>query len=202
MKITILIEGDTEKAFMPSLREFLGKHLAGNMPRLDPFPYDGRIPQRLHLRKKVETLLKAGSDHVIALTDVYTGIVPHDFESAADAKKKMKDWVRDEPRFHPHAAQHDFEAWLLPFWATIQRLSGTTRKSPSEHHPEDVNHDKPPSKHLAEVFHAGSKRKYSKPRDAKRILRENDLQVSIDKCPELKSFVNTIIGVCGGKCLD
>jgi hypothetical protein len=30
-------------------------------------------------------------------------------------------------------------------------------------------------------------------------LRDNDLAVAIDACPELKSFVNTIIKVCGGE---
>jgi hypothetical protein len=38
-----------------------------------------------------------------------------------------------------------------------------------------------------------------KPRDAGRILRDNDLSVSIAQCPELKAFVNTIISICGGK---
>ena len=38
-----------------------------------------------------------------------------------------------------------------------------------------------------------------KPRDAGRILRDNDLSVSIAQCPELKAFVNRIISICGGK---
>jgi hypothetical protein len=38
----------------------------------------------------------------------------------------------------------------------------------------------------------------NKPRDAVRILSKNDLAVAINACPELKSFVNTIIKVCGG----
>jgi hypothetical protein len=60
---------------------------------------------------------------VIALTDVYTGT--DDFLDAADAKQKMRAWVGKNDRFHPHVAQHDFEAWLLPFWTDIQSLAGT-----------------------------------------------------------------------------
>ncbi|MDO9508842.1 MAG: DUF4276 family protein [Thermovirgaceae bacterium] len=125
MKITIIVEGKTEKAFMPCLSAFLRLRLAGKMPRLDPFPYDGRIPKESKLRRVVENMLqgKNASDHVIALTDVYTGSVPHDFRDAQDAKDKMSLWVGEERRFHPHAAQYDFEAWLLPYWSTIQKLA-------------------------------------------------------------------------------
>ena len=44
MKITLLVEGRTEKAFLPHLRNFLQSRLAGRMPNLDPAPYHGRIP--------------------------------------------------------------------------------------------------------------------------------------------------------------
>ncbi len=96
------------------------------MPRIDPYKYDGRIPKEGKLRRVVENLLGHGnspSDAVIALTDVYTGTA--DFKDAADAKQKMRAWVGPEQRFYPHAAQHDFEAWLLPFWSDIQNWPGT-----------------------------------------------------------------------------
>jgi hypothetical protein len=53
------------------------------------------------------------ADAVITLTDVYTGA--NEFKDAADAKDKMRQWVGVNDKFYPHAAQHDFEAWLLPF---------------------------------------------------------------------------------------
>src|ERR1700730_4878246 len=89
MKITILVEGRTEQAFKPHLVTFLSPRLVGNMPRLDMFPYKGRIPMGDDLRSKVEILLsgRQPSDAVIALTDVYTGT--NDFLNAADAKVKM-----------------------------------------------------------------------------------------------------------------
>ncbi|MGE0084240.1 MAG: DUF4276 family protein [Desulfococcaceae bacterium] len=201
MKITLIVEGKTEKAFLPHLREFLKSRLSGRMPRLDVNPYDGIIPAGEKLRRVVQNLLcgKKQSDHVIALTDVYTGINPPTFTNAADAKAKMRNWVGTEPRFHPHAAQHDFEAWLLPYWSTVQKLAKHNKKAPSGK-PETVNHDNPPAYRIKEIFEIGKSRdSYVKPRDAGRILRENDLSVSIAECPELKALVNTILSVSGGE---
>jgi hypothetical protein len=201
VRIAILVEGRTETAFKPHLIAFLEARLAGQMPKLDMSPYDGRIPKGEKLRRTVEMLLlptkkTPAADAVIALTDVYTGT--DDFSDAADAKQKMCAWVGSNPRFYPHVAKHDFEAWLLPYWNDIQRLAGHDRKAPPGL-PESVNHNRPPSYHVKEIFEVGSCRdSHSKPRDAKRILQGNDLAVAIAKCPELKSFVNTIIQLSGG----
>ena len=51
MRITVLIEGKTERAFMSKLREFLHPRLPGRMPKLDPMPFDGRIPKEGKLLK-------------------------------------------------------------------------------------------------------------------------------------------------------
>jgi hypothetical protein len=199
MRIALLVEGQTERVFLPKLREFLEGRVAGPMPNIDPVTYDGRLPKGERLKRDVLRLLgdrKRPADAVIALTDVYTG--QREFADAADARAQMREWVGAEPRFHPHAAQYDFEAWLLPYWPTIQRLAGSNRGSPGPH-PENVDHDKPPSVRIREVFLAGTKGKaYSKTRDAARILRENDLSVAASACPELKAFLNTVLTLSGG----
>ncbi len=201
MRIAILVEGKTEKAFMPHLRTFLQTRLAGQMPKLDPVPYDGRIPTEAKLRRAVQNLLadrKRPADAVIALTDVYTGSQPADFGDAADAKAKMRQWVGENDRFYPHAAQHDFEAWLLSYWEKIKRLAGSNR-APFGSNPEQINHMYPPAHRLKEMFRTGSRgQAYVKVRDAGRILRGEDLSVAASACPELKSFLNTILTQCGG----
>ncbi|MBI9076579.1 MAG: DUF4276 family protein [Desulfatibacillum sp.] len=202
MKISIIVEGRTERAFMPFLREFLKTRLAGQMPALDPVPYDGHIPTGDKLKRVVQNLLggkRKPSDHVIALSDVYTGTKPVEFKDATDAMNKMRQWVGDEERFHPHAAQHDFEAWLLPYWPTIQRLAKHNQSAPSGH-PESINHDNPPAYRIKSIFEIGKCRdSYVKPRDAGRILRDNDLKIAVDACPELRAFVNTILTISGGE---
>ena len=201
MRIAMIVEGKTEKAFLPHLRAFLETRLEGRMPRLDPVSYDGRIPKGDKLRRVVENLLggrRDPADAVIALTDVYTGAQPPEFVDAADAKAKMRQWVGDDDQFHPHAAQHDFEAWLLPYWNTIQQLAGSNR-APFAPNPEQVNHSRPPAHRLQEVFHTGSRgQSYVKVRDAGRILRGQDLLVAATACAELKALLNTILSLCGG----
>ncbi len=202
MKIALLIEGQTERAFLPHLRRFLETRLAGRMPRLDAVPYDGPIPRGERLKRDVDRLLRTGrppADAVIALTDVYTGA--GDFRDAEDAKRKMREWVGENARFFPHAAQYEFEAWLLPFWGSIQRLAGHNRAPPGGS-PEAVNLTRPPSVRIEQIFRAGTcSRDYVKPRDAERILRENDLAVAAAVCPELRALLNTILQRCGGECV-
>ena len=200
MRIRIIVEGKTEQAFKPILIDFLRPRLV-SMPSLNFHPYNGSIPTEGKLRRIVQNSLegKGAADHVIALTDVYTGSAPYLFKDAVDAKNKMREWVGAEPRFHPHAAQHDFEAWLLPYWKTIQEMTGH-RKNASSGKPENVNHEKAPPYWIKEMFELGNKsrKSYVKPRDAGRILRGNDLMVSIQQCGEFKAFVNTIISLSGG----
>jgi hypothetical protein len=199
LKIAILVEGETERVFVPYLREFLKARLASKMPRLVPHKYDGRVPKKEKLKRVVENLLRGDApdaDHVIALTDVYTG--SRDFDDAADAKQKMRTWVGPNEHFHPHVAQYDFEAWLLPYWPAIQALAKHNRNAPSGA-PESVNHNHPPSYHIGEIFRTGnSPRHYTKTRDARRILEGQDLSVAAGACPELRAFLNTILKLSGG----
>ena len=111
----------------------------------------------------------------------------------------MRDWVGNNPRFYPHAAQYDFEAWLLPYWPTIQEMARHNRAAPSGH-PEQVNRHSPPSHRIKEIFELGKRRdSYVKWRDARSILAKNDLLVSIRACSELRAFVNTILSLCDGE---
>ena len=149
MKILILVEGETEKAFKPILLDFLKSRLQ-QMPKLKFMPEKGRIPKEEKLKRVVENSLNQdGYDAVIALTDVYTGT--NDFKDGADAKAKMREWVGNNPNFYPHVAQHDFEAWLLPYWSTIQKLAISNKSAPGGI-PEKVNHGNSPSYRIKEIF--------------------------------------------------
>jgi len=199
LKIAILVEGKTEKAFFPFLRSFLEPRLRGNMPKLNPVIYDGRIPTGDKLQRRVRNLLsgRRADDAVIALSDVYTGTT--DFAHAADAKQKMQTWVGEIQNFYPHVALHDFEAWLVPYWPRILQLAKHNLGQPAGA-PETINHNRPPSVIISDVFERGQCRdSYSKARDAQRILRDQDLGISIAACPELKAFVNRILGLAGGQ---
>ena len=202
LRIAIILEGQTEKAFLPYLKRFLDAHSMGRTVTLDPVPRNGLLPQGEKLHRLVRSLLDNGpkpADHVITLTDVYTGSQPPRFSTGSDARALMREWVGNESRFHPHAAQHDFEAWLLPYWERIQLLSGTNRKQPNQA-PEKINHLKPPSVLLKDVFRTGGKGlRYVKTRDVRRILDGQDLLIAANACPELKSFLNTLLTLCSAE---
>ena len=108
----------------------------------------------------------------------------------------MQNSLGKNPKFYPHTALHDFEAWLLPYWTTIQKRAKHNRSAPSGA-PETVNHQKPPSYWIKEIFSTGQcKRDYNKVINGKAILEKNDLMIAIKACPELKAFVNRIISLC------
>lgn len=93
-----------------------------------------------------------------------------------------------------------FKSHLLNFLNS--RLEGKmpklefNKKVPSNH-PEQVNFNKPPSYHIKEMFLSGKyQRRYKKPRDAHKILKNKDLLISAKVCPEFKAFLNRILQLC------
>jgi hypothetical protein len=108
----------------------------------------------------------------------------------------VRRWVDKNLNFYPHTPLHDFQAWLIPYWTTIQKRAKHNRSAPSGL-PETVNHQKPPSYWIKEIFSSGSRGKdYNKVIDGMAILKDNDLMIAIKACPELKDFVNRIISLC------
>jgi hypothetical protein len=77
-------------------------------------------------------------------------------------------------------------------------LAGHNKARPSGA-PETVNHHNPPAYRIAEIFRLGKVRNFKKPVESKRILKDNDLLVAANACPELKAFLNTILALCGGE---
>jgi hypothetical protein len=59
------------------LQVYLKNHLADKMPKMIPFCYDGRMPKEDRLKRVVGNLLngKDATDYVIALTDIYMGVL-------------------------------------------------------------------------------------------------------------------------------
>jgi hypothetical protein len=198
LKIVLVVEGKTEKAFLGPLRGFLTSRLGKTMPQIVAHVEHGRVPTGEKLKRVVTWRLDDGADAVIALTDVYTGT--REFDDAADAKNKMRHWVGPEPRFHPHAAQHDFEAWLLPYWDQIKTITGCSRNCPSGD-PERVNHGKPPARHIHEAYRTGRKtkntRSYIKTIEPLAILKGQDLIVAAKQCKELRELLDAILSLCG-----
>lgn len=169
-----------------------------NPPRITVRVCNGRLPRENHLRRLVDNLLTTGrppADFVIALTDVYTGT--REFADAEDAMTKMRAWVGPNDRFFPHAAQYELEAWLLPYWERICKIARAEGIAPFRN-PETVNHDRPPSRRLDELFRRGKRGKgYTKTVHGPKILDGQDLTVAAAACPQLKAMLNTILRLSG-----
>jgi len=194
LRIVLLVEGKTETALKEVLKAFLDRRAeAEGKPKvgLRTKPMDTGLLKPERVRDQVVMSLRDPEVVcVIGLVDVH----PH-FSSAREAKDRLQQVVGQEPIFHPHAAQYEVEAWLLPYWEDICRRLKLARHPPGPH-PEQVNHQTPPSQHLATLYRAAS-RFYDKPRDAKAILQGKDLTVAANQCPEFKAFLNTLL-TCAG----
>ncbi len=193
--VVLLAEGDTERALRDHLKEFLDERAAQERKPKVRLVTRGRIEMRADkLLRQVELELQNTEvQAVVGLVDVFPR-----FTGAVEAKSWLADAVRNNGRFHAHAAQYDVEAWLLPYWEDICRRLKLEKRSPGAH-PEQVNGQKPPSYHLDELYRQAKPRarKYNKPIEMRDILRGKDLTIAAAACPEFKSFLNTLLTLNG-----
>jgi hypothetical protein len=190
VSVVLLVEGETETALKGKLKAFLDERAeAEGRPKVALRTRDIMTLNRSKLRRRVGLELRDPRvTAVVGLIDVYPN-----FCSADDARQFLQSAVGDEPRFYAHAAQYDVEAWLLPYWDFICRRLGVQRARPGAN-PEEVNRDHPPSRRLNELYRiAKPARKYVKPIEMAAILRNQDLTVAADQCPELKGLLNTLL---------
>ncbi|MHB8618581.1 MAG: DUF4276 family protein [Chloroflexota bacterium] len=195
------MEGKTETAFKTALKRFLDRRCeveGRGLVRLQTREMDSR----LLIADKVTAMIMGNLADpevlgVVALIDVVSSGRPRQFKDAAEAIAFLQRCgPPDDSRYQAHAAQYDFEAWLLPFWADISRkVLGKVRPAPGGN-PEEVNHEHPPSQHLARLYREAG-RGYDKPRDARAILEGKDLTLSAARCPQLKAFLNTLLRLAG-----
>jgi hypothetical protein len=190
VSVVLLVEGETETALKGKLKAFLDEQAeAEGRPKVALRTRDIMTLNRSKLRRRVSLELRDPRvTAVVGLIDVYPNFI-----SADDARQFLRSAVGDEPRFYAHAAQYDVEAWLLPYWDFICKRLGVQRARPGTN-PEEVNRDHPPSKRLNELYRiAKPSRKYVKPIEMAAILRNQDLTVAANQCPELKSLLNTLL---------
>ena len=198
-EIVLLVEGKTENAMKSILKQFLDMRCeAAGRPkvRLSTRPLDSRLLKEKVVKDQVTMNLKRASVvGVVALIDVVCSGRDRQFDSAEAAIQFLSNMAPGEERYRAHAAQYDFEAWLLPYWDAITAKLRVKKQSPGSN-PETVNHNHPPSWHLRDLYRK-AKLDYNKPRDALAILTGKDLLVSADKCRQFKSFLNSLLYLAG-----
>lgn len=198
MTIAIIVEGESEVVFIGAIRKFLSRRCQpGKLPRLIARPLNGNVPPRSQLIKLVRNELRDGRNAVIVLTDVNG---PMKFKNSQDAIAKIEESLQGLAELHSkvfvHAAQYELEAWVIPFWPKIQAILKSNKPKPDAK-PELINHDRPPSRLLSELFRTQRKIRYSKNLHLREILEDQDLAIAAGECPGLKAFLNRILEISG-----
>ena len=196
MKIVLLCEGETESALKEPLKDHLDKQCElAQIPRvgLTIMAFDGPATNCREVKTRLEThALNPKVLGVVVLSDVYP-----DFADAAETKTYLRNCVAKSSAkhmFYAHAAQFDFEAWLLPYWERIAKGLKVKAKLPGSD-PEKVNSQKPPSEHLKELY-AKAHKHYQKTTEANRIFSRYGIEEAVEKCSELQALVSTLIDLC------
>jgi len=188
----MLVEGDSERVLRNHLKRFLDEQAERTGTPKISFQTKPITFSRARLRGLIRLELADPEVHLIGLIDVFP-----DFRSATEAKAFLSEAAENHPRFYSHAAQYDVEAWLLPFWGIICRRLGVKRSSPSNN-PETVDHERPPSKLLDELYAAATPpRKFIKPVEMNAILDGQDLTVIARACPEFRFLLGTLQKLSG-----
>ena len=195
MRIVLLCEGTSELALKGALKTFLDewceqRGLKRVKIAIKPFEHSPNCKEiQRHLARHGQDPEVAG---VIALTDVYPN-----FPNAGKAKDFLTGCAKDSPYkdiFVAHAAQYEFEAWLLPFWRDICGRLKVSAKEPGANY-EQVDDQKPPSHHLKELY-SRAWRKYDKVAEATMILKRHPIEKAAESCPELQALLETLRKLC------
>ena len=200
MKFILLVEGDTEKA---AVRDFFKRWLD---PRLDNrvgiqvvrFQGYAKLVKQLVTKARMH-LQGPGCDTVIAVIGLLDLYGPDFYPNHASTAEERYQWAVDHfesqvdrPKFRMFFAVHEFEAWLLSQPSVFPNELRSAIE-PKSSHPETVNFDEPPSKVLKSVYRERLNRSYKKTTYGKDLFRRLDPEVAVQRCPRLKSMLETML---------
>lgn len=177
MKISILVEGPSDKSVMERL-------LRNGIERARHFLESGDI------------------DHAFALPDLYPGTqrpvaLRH---STADELRAVMRAALPDPRFHPHCLVHDLEALILATPDTFKATLGTKDRVEKGWSPnvEQQNHHRPPKVVVEELYKRYQKREYRDTVHAPQLLSTASVRDLAERCPDgFGRFVGELAALLG-----
>jgi hypothetical protein len=194
MTIVVICEGATEAALAGGLREYLRARIGGSRNvGVTTRSLKGPTLRSKLARVALHALDQQDTVGVIALSDVYPS--HEDAKQTKDALRRFAGPVGKDPRFRPHAAQFEVEAWILPFWDEIAK-GLRVKAARLGANPEQVNGQTPPSQHLKELFRK-ARRDFDKIIDGPNWLTAERLQHAAQCCPELRAFLSSLLELAG-----
>ncbi len=198
MKIVVLCEGYTERdivsdLFARWLNPRVTERVGFKAVRFNGWKQlvdDAPMKAELHLRDPKVL-------GVIALLDLYgPTFYPPDKRDAASRREWGMKYLKDQhpdPRYRPHFAIHEVEAWLLPQPDLFD--SRVAKKLPGKT-PEEVNFNEPPAKLLDRLYNEALKRDYKKVVEGTKLFRSLDPAMVYAKCPAFKALADDLLDLC------
>ncbi|MCK5800011.1 MAG: DUF4276 family protein [Deltaproteobacteria bacterium] len=197
MRFILFVEGHTEKGVIP---EFLKRWLDPKLPKpvgIRTVRFDGWAELVKNSSTKADLYLRDGEViAVIALLDLYG---PTFYPGDATTSEQRYEWAKPflegkvgRDNFFQFFAVHEVEAWLLSdpnifpkdVRPAIEKLSS---------HPESVNGQEPPAKHLDRIYKKATKRRYKKVVHGKDLFGKLDPNAAYKKCPHLKKLLDAML---------
>lgn len=190
MKIILFVEGESDSHGLQNLLRNEISLLRKNRHSLRIYSFMGKF----NLLRKIgyqtrRAIEEVNADIVFALVDLYPGDIDPD---ALRRKLRSRAPREYRDRFHPHVAVHDLEAWILADPEPLRRMlkARSIRIYPN---PERVDNQKPPKRHLEELFRRHLKRAYRATEDGPRLFAMIDSTVVANKCPNFKMLRDDLL---------
>jgi len=136
---------------------------------------------------------------VVALLDLYG---PTFYPPSQTDATSRRDWGRShlqsmlqDPRYRPHFAVHEVEAWIL---AQPELLDSKVRKKlpGNAEAPETVNFNEPPAKLLDRLYNEVFRKNYKKVVEGTKLFAKLDPEVVYAKCPSFKALADDLLALC------
>jgi hypothetical protein len=199
-RIVVLCEGDSEEL---ASKYFLRRQL--DQAGLKPV---GLHPVNL-FAKLEDVFVKTRKFHadtrvlaVFTLIDLYgMNRVNHRPEATLDEKvTTVRDWLRsgvqdiDPEFFHPHVSVHDLEAWFLAEGRSLGKRIGLATLRPDPH-AETRDFEKPPKRHVNELFIRHRNRGYDEVRDGTPMFRDLEHAPVYETCRHYRALYDDLVDV-------
>lgn len=175
-RLAIVVEGQTELNFVNQL---LQPHLS-NL-HITPINLRGGITVN-KIQRDVKNLIRQ-FDFVTTLVDFY-GFHRRGQKSIDDLQTEIKNGFGNT--FIPYIQKYEFEALIFSDLSVLNRRFGKQTVC-KIHNPEDINHDKPPSKIISDQHN-----RYNKHLDGPKILKEIGLIKIRENCPRFNGWVSEL----------
>jgi hypothetical protein len=201
LRITLFVEGDTERRAIPDLLKRWADSRLSRPIRISPVQLRGWQHYTKDIATRAALTLRDPDTAVIGLLDLYgPTFYPANVTTARErytwAKAKFEREVGSD-RFAQHFAVHETEAWIFsdPTLLPADIRSAIPGKAAN---PESINFDEPPSHLLARLYRDRLGRRYQKLIDGVPLLQRISPETVYKRCEHFRLLADDVLRLAGG----